>query len=234
MQSRQDGSRLDAVQGIDNFKSRVREILTPLDIGVRTGRFTPRLLNLTTITNIIRQHPRLRSTLYLDHPTLIYATSRATIAEVNESENMDAISIHIILTIPLLRQNEIVQYFNIAQTGFKYDNKCWIQKLPKKVYQIITTENNKEEKSFYSLDEVECDGESDLLRTCNLNVTKPFTRPLKIMEVSCLSKEPKNCNMILVKCEEKVVYNTHGLLTRSDHKIKGVLKRVTGNKKINK
>ena len=52
------------------------------------------------------------------------------------------------------------------------------------------------------------------------------------MEVNCLSKEPKNCNMYPVVCSEGIIYNIHGLITRSDHKMKGVLKKIKNNKKV--
>ena len=217
---------------VDKFKSKAREILKPLDEGLRTGKLNPRLLNISTISNIINQHPKLEETLYANHPALIYQMSKTTIAELTENESKNVFSAHLILTIPLLKPGQILHFFKVVQTGFTYDNKCWNSDVPKEVYQKISIENNKEVKSFYSLDEVHCERQSDLFKYCNLNVTKTSTKPMKIMEVSCLSKEPKDCNMYPVKCTERAIYNIHGLMTRSDHKIKGVLKEITSGKKF--
>lgn len=217
---------------VDNFKSRVNEILKPLQEGMRTGVFTPKLLNISTLRNIINQHPKLENTIYSDHPSLLYTTSKSTIAEVTKDVQEKSFSVHLILTIPLLKPEQILHSFKVTQTGFYYDGKCWYHELPKHVYQKVTIENNKEVKSYYSLDDVNCEEKTELLKFCNLNVTKTLTKPLKIMEVECLSKTPNKCHMYTTKCTENVIYNVHGLLTRSDNKIKGILKTVKNDKKV--
>ena len=219
---------------MNRFKERVNEILKPLNDGKRTAMFTPRLVNISTIQDIINNHPKLQDTLYKEQPTLIYATSKATIAEVAENKEGNAMAIHLILTIPTLKNQHVYQYFKTAQTGFYYDEKCWEHEIPNIVFQKISIDlkTGITSKAFYSLDAVHCEGESNLFMFCDININKAMTNPLKLMEAECLSETPNTCNMSPVACKDKILYNVHGLLTMSHNEIKGVLKEITEEKKI--
>ena len=216
------------------FKERVNEILKPLNDGKRTAMFTPRLVNISTIQDIINNHPKLEDTLYREQPTLIYATSKATIAEVAENKEANAIVIHLILTIPTLKDQHVYQYFKTAQTGFYYDKKCWKHEIPRTVFQKVSLDlkTGITSRAFYSLDAVHCEGESNLFMFCDININQAMTNPLRLMEAECLSETPNTCNMSPIACKDKILYNVHGLLAMSHKEIKGVLKEVTQERKI--
>ena len=152
---------------------------------------------------------------------------------MSENKHANAYSIHLIITIPTLKANQVYQYFDTAQTGFYYDDKCWKHELPNKVFQKISLSKRGEEtKSFYSLDNVNCEGQSKLFMFCDLNINRASSNPLKLMEAQCLSETPNSCNMYPIKCEDKILYNMHGLLAMSHKQVKGVLKKIVDDRKI--
>ena len=219
---------------IEEFKNKVKELLKPLYEGKRTGYLNTNLLNNTEVKMLIKQHPTLKHTMYNVQPTLIYPTSKSTIAELYKNDDADTVTIHIIITTPILKEEQIFQYFKTAQTGFYYNDKCWKHDIPDKVYQkiIMNETSNNENRGFYSLDNVHCEGGSELFMSCDLNLTTSDTNPLKVMKVECLSEELNKCNIIQIKCKEEMIYSIHGLLTRSDKQIKGILRKIEDEKKI--
>ena len=153
---------------IEEFKNRVKELLEPLYEGKRTGYFNTNLLNNTEVKMLIKQHPTLKHTMYNVQPTLIYPTSKSTIAELYKNDDADTVTIHIIITTPILKEEQIFQYFKTAQTGFHYNDKCWKHDIPDKVYQkiIMNETSSNESKGCYSLDDVHCEG--DLNCSCHV------------------------------------------------------------------
>ena len=217
---------------VKHFKSKVSTILKPLEYGKRTGTLTPNLLNVSTVQSILEHHPRFHKTLYQTNPTLIYATSKFTIAEIEQDINSDTISFHLILDTPILNSDQIFYHYKTIQTGFSYNNKCWKHKMPSSVYEKWITSNNTKRRAYFSLDNVHCSDDSNIFKFCDLNITSSESDPIKMMEDPCLSTEEQKCELYLDSCDEKVIYSVHGLLTRSHSEIKGIYKNITDQKKI--
>lgn len=202
------------------FKERVREIVRPIGEGKRTAQFTPRLLNLTVVEDLIKKHPKLNNSIYRNHPSLIYTASTVTLAQASSAEDPSSVAVHLILNIPILREQNIYHYYRVEQTGITQDNSCWKMDVPRNIYIKPTSNGTK----YFSLDEMPCDKtDESLVRICSIeDYIEGRQEKKSFLEVACLNGELTSCQPIKIGCKESSVYSTHGLMTRSDNRLTGV------------
>ncbi len=215
---------------VQDFKDRVQELTKPLQFGKRSGFFTPNLINVTALKHIIENYRDLKESLYETKPSLLYTTSTMYLGDVKELT--DSIAVHILLSIPVIRSDNVYHSYKTSQSGFYHNGKCWKQNIPTSVYVKEPVSINTMPQNFYSLDNIQCTGGSDLFQFCDLNITKTDIASDNIMKAPCLSDSMSQCEMQVVDCSEQAIHSQHGLLTFSNKIIKGVTRRVVDKKNI--
>ena len=215
-------------QEVNRFKEKIREVVRPLDLGKTTGHFTPRLLNVSLVRKLVQQHPRLNNSEYAIRPSLVYATSLIKLAELTSTKDQDSIAVHLVLSIPVLKNETIFNYYSVAQTGFSGNGSCWEFDLPKFVFLREADSG----KTYYNLDKIPCDSSNDLFKFCSVSSVPASETKRSFLKVGCLTGNLEECSLTKVKCREKSIYTIHGLLTRADSDLQGVYRTVTQGSKV--
>ena len=207
-------------QEAERFKNRVREIVKPIGEGKRTTPFTPNLLNISIIEDLVSKHPLLNDSIYREHPSLVYTTSTVTLAQASKAKDNSPVSVHLVLNVPIIRSKNVYHFYQVEQTGISQNEKCWKLDIPKNVYVKPTSDG----RQIFSLDDIPCDKSDDnLFRLCSVeDYIEGRQEKKSFLEVSCLNGNLTNCQLTKYPCKETSVYTTHGLLTRSDNELRGV------------
>ena len=207
-------------QEVERFKNRVREIVKPIGEGKRTSPFTPNLLNISIIEDLVSKHPKLNDSIYREHPSLVYTTSTVTLAQASRVDKESPVAIHLVLNVPIIRSKNVYHFYQVEQTGISEDGNCWKLDVPKNIYIKPTSDG----KQIFSLDDIPCDKSDDsLFRLCSVEDYIAGRQEKKsFLEVACLNGNLTDCHLTKYPCKESSVYTTHGLLTRSDNELRGV------------
>lgn len=216
---------------VRKFMKRVDAILQPLNHGSRTGSISPEVFNLNDVTDMIQKNERLKSSIYATNPSWIYSTSKITVAEA--SDNTDSITVHLILSIPVIKSDSLHTFYQSKQTGFEANGSCWTLDIPEMTYtdKIKTPQGEKTE--FFRLDDSTCSGE--LIKFCTMDISheeKNNDTTTNSQLVSCLSdRHIEHCKLIPIECQDNLVYNQNGVMIKSNSEVTGILRVVSNSKK---
>ena len=124
-----------------------------------------------------------------------YKTAQASLVEVRYIQSK-LLAVHLVITVPwVTRENTFVSY-NIRQTGFYLNNKCYMMDLPQ---TVIETENH----GFKSMDGILCS--TDELPLC-------YAQPaIHLPTVLCL-QDRSSCSLMEIVCRDRFVFDSSGLL----------------------
>ena len=214
-------------RSLDQFRKQLDAILRPLNKGTRIGHLTPEIINIQELKEIILKHRVLNTTIYVQHPSFLYGASKIILADARESDN--SIVLHIILTVPVIREKTIHTVYNIEQSGFYSNGSCWKHNLPETVYSVKVPDNGKIKHQFYKLDKQLCKG--DIIMYCEQNVDHKTEFSGQNL-VQCLSENHiKECEITKETCKDRLVYDKNGILIKSMFKVIGIFRKVIDNKK---
>ena len=195
----------------NEYLSHLKELLSPLQSGVLTGRLSHNILPLPSLAQLIKEHPSLNGTIYTDlSPTLLYRASEIMVAEVRTTNS--ALVVHYILTVPFLTYKNTFKSYTLRQVGFMMSpGSCAWFDLPTKV--VLSN------GIYYSLENTMCSaGPLDLC----------YSQPVHhLPEVQCLTNT-STCTLLADSCPPfQYIFDKTGILLRHEHKIMALLRGST-------
>ena len=203
----------------NEYITHLKELLAPLDEGTLTGQLNHKILPLSALKHLLREHPSLNGTIYTDmSAALMYKASEIMVAEIRTSE--EGIVIHYIMTTPYLTLQNTFQKFTIKKVKVMVAPKsCAILDIPTKVV--------KSGEKFYKLEDTICsDGPIELC----------YSQPAKYLpEVKCLTN-PAECSFVSVPCDDfQYIFDKTGILLYHKMEVQALLRntrKTTGIKLI--
>ena len=105
----------------------VDNILYPALSGRNRVLLTSKILDITTLHKIVKQHPVFTESVFNYNPALLYSTSYLSLVGVNE----DLTVAHLVLEYPVLKQEGYFPLYEISQVGlYLKGNECIYFRIP--------------------------------------------------------------------------------------------------------
>ena len=152
-----------------------------------------------------------QDTIYQSNPNSALTLGRMTIVGLKRLQN--SWRYHFVLILPTLKRESIYNRYAVEQVGIESNGTCMIFEMSDEVYEI--------EGKFYEVLDEQCYTRENTLKIC----LKPSSEKSKKEHTSsaCLNKE-ENCQVKMVKCEDRVSFSVAGLLAYSKNPVKGISK----------
>ena len=208
-------------KAVEKFKTYINSLLSPLDIGKRTGPMSPILFTLEQLATVVGNSDSLNTTIYARNPAWMIPVSKFTIAKIDRKG--DDFFLAFIIETPHIRGENVFPLYKIKQTSVRQNNTCIVFQTPENVY--------KKNGRFFKIDLDSCTT-GETLKYCVQNNFKASKQFDEIEETPCLSDHPTHCKIKEVKCEERIVLNRGGLLIHTADTIYGALRNKSTTKAI--
>lgn len=205
---------------VRKFKEKVNALTNAVNLGKRSTGISPEMFHIKELKQLVNGNAELNSSLYGENISWIYATGKITLVEFAEEDS--SISLHMVLSLPMLKKSQVFHYYKTQQTGFRFNQSCWKVDLPNLVFKDA-------EGKFRKVDESTCNGE--LIKFCFENKERNESTSAEVIPSLSdnFTREPE---LIPVKCRQNTIYNQIGVLALSTTKVKAVLRKIVKNNKV--
>ncbi|KAL5260416.1 hypothetical protein ACHWQZ_G010516 [Mnemiopsis leidyi] len=152
-----------------------------------------------------------QDTIYQKNPNSALTLGRMTVVGLRRLQT--SWRYHFVLILPTLKRESIYNRYAVEQVGIESNGTCMVFQMADEVYEI----NGR----FYKVLDEQCYTRDNTLKIC----LKPSSERSKKEHTSsaCLNKE-ENCQVKMVKCEDRVSFSVAGLLAYSKNPVKGISK----------
>ncbi|KAL5247412.1 hypothetical protein ACHWQZ_G019326 [Mnemiopsis leidyi] len=170
----------------------------------------PSVLSLEYIEQLTN-NSIFQDTIYQSNPNSALTLGRMTIVGLKRLQH--SWRYHFVLILPTLKRESIYNRYSVEQVGIEANNTCMEFQMSDEVYEI--------DGKFYEVLDEQCYTRDNTLKIC----LKPSSEKSKKEHTSsaCLNKE-ENCQVKMVKCEDRVSFSVAGLLAYSKKPVKGISK----------
>ena len=182
------------------YKSIVDNLLFPALSGRNQVLLTSKILDITTLHQVVTKHPIFENSEFGANPALLYSTSYLSLVGVNDQLTVA----HLVLEFPVLKRNSYYPLFELKQVGLHIrDNQCTYFDIPENVIMMS--------EELRKLD----------LQTCNRH-NKLFLCPDHVLSYlpSCYQQTNYTCHQEQRRCDQSLEYvrTDTGVLFRTNSK----------------
>ena len=163
--------------------------------GQITSALTPDILTPDDLMKIMNDHSNLKSTYFSKNTYNLYRVGKLTLVGAFYNITDNTITVHHVLTIPMVSPASLFPYFKIEQTGVVKNNVCLFLDLPEYMYKY--------KNEFFPLDK-NCHPGNAII-TCFLPVLR------ESMHNTCLNNFTY-CKPFQTPCKTTYSYDNSGIL----------------------
>ena len=189
------------------WKSYLYQLYKDVLGGAAVGPISQVIFTKDNIRRIVSNTDLLRDTIYERNPSVAYRLGTMYIADKSECE--EGFCVHVVIKLPIVKENDLKMVFNVQQVGVKQDGRCKKYQLPQTVYR--------DQGKFMALHPESCStNQMTFLKMCIANVSRE--------EMPCITDHSR-CRAVLEECETRIAQSSGGLLVRAEEEIRIIRRR---------